>query len=49
MDPKNDIDVPKNDEYSQNAAQEQTAYMQISENEVSVKIDNVISVRLLAF
>ncbi|EFJ2067217.1 MULTISPECIES: hypothetical protein [Enterobacteriaceae] len=31
------------------AAQEQTAYMQILENGISVKIDNVISVRLLAF
>lgn len=43
-----EIDVPKNDE-QQNAAQEQAAYMQITEGEISVKINNVISVRLLAF
>lgn len=45
----NVIEVPKNDEHPQNAAQQQTAYMQISENEISVKVGNVISVRLLAF
>lgn len=31
------------------AAQKQAAHMQISEDEISVKIDNVTSVRLLAF
>ncbi|HCR1907039.1 TPA: hypothetical protein ONC25_004425 [Enterobacter asburiae] len=49
MNQNSDIDLPKIDEHSQNTAQKQTAHMQISEDEISVKIDNVISVRLLAF
>lgn len=44
-----DIDVSKNNEHSQKAIQDQTACMQISKNEILIKVNSVNFVRLSGF